>query len=71
MILYKWLLVFANYEKQHSNRTYDYLKENNLLITQTVEDTIPVKELEKIINNIKRMYKEQDDKLIKVLKMVA
>ena len=25
--------VFAEYEKQHSNRAYDYLKENNLLIS--------------------------------------
>lgn len=63
--------VFANYEKQHANRTYDYLKQNNLLLTQINEDNIPQEELDKIINNIKKMYKKQDDKLIKLLKLVA
>ena len=40
--------VFANYEKQHANRTYDYLKQNNLLLAQINEDTIPQEELNKI-----------------------
>lgn len=28
--------VFANYEKQHANRTYEYLKQNDLLLTEKV-----------------------------------
>lgn len=63
--------VFANYEKKHTNRTYDYLKQNNLLLTKKDEDVIPQKDLEKIIINIKKMYKKQDDKLIKLLKLIA
>lgn len=63
--------VFANYEKQHANRTYDYLKKNNLLLTQVNEDTMPQEELDKIINNIKKMYQKQDDRLIRLLKLVA
>ena len=62
--------VFANYEKQHANRTYDYLKQNNLLLTQVNEDTIPQDELDKLVNNIKKMYSKHDDRLIKVLKLV-
>lgn len=63
--------VFANYEKQHANRTYDYLKENNLLLTQVDEDTIPQDELNKIVNNIKKMYNKKDDRLIKILKLIV
>lgn len=63
--------VFANYEKQHANRTYDYLKQNNLLLTQVDEDTIPQDELNKIVNNIKKMYNKKDDRLIKILKLIA
>ena len=63
--------VFANYKKQHANRTYDYLKQNNLLLHQVNEDTIPQEELEKIVNNIKKMYNKHDDRLIKILKLVA
>lgn len=63
--------VFANYEKQHANRTYDYLKENNLLLTKINEDTIPQEQLLKIVENIKKMYEKQDDRLIKILKLVA
>lgn len=63
--------VFANYEKQHANRTYDYLKQNNLLLKSENEDSIPQDELNKIIDNIKTMYEKQDDRLIKLLKLVA
>ena len=59
--------VFANYEKQHANRTYDYLKQNNLLLTH---EKSPDEELEKLINNIRKMYRNQDMKLIKVLKVM-
>lgn len=62
--------VFANYEKQHANRTYDYLKQNNLLLTQLNEDTIPQEELNKIMNTIKAMYEKHDDKLIQLLKLI-
>ena len=63
--------VFDNYEKQHANRTYDYLNKNQLLLKQVNEDSIPEKELNKIVENIKRMYIKQDDKLIKLLKLIA
>ena len=63
--------VFANYEKQHANRTYDYLEKNNLLLTQNNKDSIPQDELDKIMNNIKKMYEKHDDRLIKLLKLVA
>ena len=67
--------VFANYEKQHSTKTYNYLKDNGLLLTTTIEtkqkDTIPEEQLEKIVNKIKDMYEKQDDTLIKILKLVA
>lgn len=65
--------VFANYEKQHSVQTYDYLKENGLLLkdVKQKENTMPKEELQKIINKLNDMYEKQDDKLIKILKMVA
>lgn len=62
--------VFANYEKQHANRTYDYLKQNNLLLAQINEDTIPQEELNKIINSIKIMYEKHDEKLIQLLNLI-
>ncbi len=63
--------VFASYEKQHITRTYDYLKHHQLLLKQINEDSITEKELDKIIENIKKMYIKQDDKLIKILKLIA
>lgn len=63
--------VFDNYEKQHANRTYDYLSQNQLLLSQINEDTIPKEQIDRIVNNIIKMYKNQDDKLIKILKLVA
>lgn len=63
--------VFDNYEKQHSNRTYDYLNKNNLLLSQINDDNIPSEELDKIVNNIKKMYLQKDAKLIKILKLIA
>lgn len=62
--------MFANYEKQHANRTYDYLKQNNLLLAQINEDTIPQEELNKIINSIKIMYEKHDEKLIQLLNLI-
>ena len=35
------------------------------------ENTMPKEELQKIINKLNDMYEKQDDKLIKILKMVA
>ncbi len=63
--------VFANYEKQHANRTYDYLKQNDLLLKSENEDSIPQEQLNKIIDNIKSMYEKHDDRLIKLLKLVG
>lgn len=63
--------VFANYEKQHTNRTYDYLNENKLLLTQKEENNIPTEQLDKIIASLEKMYKTQDDRLIKILKLIA
>ena len=63
--------VFNNYEKQHANRTYDYLSQNHLLLKQVNEDSIPEKDLNRIVENIKKMYIRQDDKLIKLLKLIA
>ena len=63
--------VFDNYEKQHSNRTYDYLNQNQLLLSQINEDNIPTEELNKIVENIKMMYKKQDNKLFQILKLIA
>lgn len=63
--------VFDNYEKQHANRTYDYLNKNQLLLSQIDDNNIPAEELNKIIESIKNMYIKQDDKLIKILKLVA
>lgn len=63
--------VFDNYEKQHANRTYDYLSQNQLLLSQITDDNIPTEQLNKIVENIKKMYKKQDDRLIKLLKLVA
>lgn len=62
--------VFALYEKQHATRTYDYLKQNNLLLFQINEDTMPQEELDKLVNNIKKMYKNKDMRLIKLLKVM-
>ena len=64
--------VFANYEKQHSSQTYDYLKGKGLLLTNATEkDSIPQEELEKLVNKLKVMYEKQDNNLIKILKLVA
>ncbi len=64
--------VFANYEKQHSSQTYDYLKGKGLLLTNATEkDSIPQEELEKLVNKLKVMYEKQDTNLIKILKLVA
>lgn len=63
--------VFANYEKQHTNRTYDYLNKNKLLLTQEEENVIPAEQLNKIIDSLQILYKKQDDKLIKILKIIA
>ena len=63
--------VFDNYEKQHTNRTYDYLNQNQSLLSQINEDNIPTEELNKIVNNIKKMYLKKDEKLIKALKLIA
>ena len=60
--------IFANYEKQHTGRTYNYLDKNNLLLIKQNKNIITSKELENIINNIKNMYNEQNPELIKVLK---
>lgn len=60
--------VFAEYEKKHSNRTYDYLKEQNLLLTETKSEN---DELNNFIKNIKKMYFNKDEKLLKVIKMIA
>lgn len=57
--------VFDNYEKQHANRTYDYLSQNQLLLKQINEDTIPKEQLDKIVNNIKKCTKI---KMINLLK---
>ena len=62
--------IFDNYEKQHANRTYDYLRDNNLLLIKE-NDTLEKTDLEKIINNIKDMYNNQDIRLLELLKMVA
>lgn len=63
--------VFDNYEKQHASRTYDYLDQNQLLLSQVNDDNIPTEELNKLVENIKKMYIKQDDKLIKILKLIA
>ncbi len=63
--------IFDPYEKKDSNRTYDYLNKNNLLLSQINDDNIPSEELDKIVNNIKKMYLKNDDKLIKILKLIA
>ena len=63
--------VFDNYEKQHANRTYDYLDQNQLLLSQVNDDNIPTEELNKLVENIKKMYIKRDDKLIKILKLIA
>lgn len=63
--------VFANYEKQHSNTTYKYLKQNNILLVKENKNDIPVDELTKIMENIKTMYQKQDIRLIKLLKMMS
>ena len=63
--------VFANYEKQHADRTYNYLDQNQLLLTKVKKDDIPSQELNKIMDNIKKLYNKHDDKLIKVLKLLS
>ena len=63
--------VFTNYEKQHADRTYNYLDQNQLLLTKVKKDDIPSQELNKIMDNIKKLYNKHDDKLIKVLKLLA
>lgn len=62
--------VFDKYEREHKNKVYEYLKENELLIIN-IEDSIPNKELNLIVNKIKNMYKTQDPNLIKLLKLVS
>ena len=64
--------IFDNYEKQHSNRTYDYLNKNKLLFYSKHEDgNIPTEELNKIMINIKKLYLKKDIRLIKILKMLT
>ena len=47
------------------------IDKNNLLLSQINDDNIPSEELDKIVNNIKKMYLKKDDKLIKILKLIA
>ena len=62
--------VFANYEKQHADRTYDYLKANNLLLIETPNNQSAKNDmiLENILEQITSMYLSQDTKLINILK---
>lgn len=62
--------VFANYEKQHADKAYSYFKENDLLLTK--EDLkISDIDLEKVIEKINIMYKNNDTTLLKILKLAS
>ena len=63
--------VFANYEKQHADRTYEYLEKNNLLLFNESKNEIPNDQLEIIIANIRKMYLKKDEKLIKAMKLIS
>ena len=57
--------------EKNTNKTYDYLNKNQLLLKQIDKDSIPEKELNKIIEKIKKMYLKKDNKLIKILKLIS
>ena len=60
--------VFNTYEKEHALKTHDYLRDNNLLLINTNSSKT---DLDKLIENIKKMYKENDERLIKLLQLTA
>ena len=62
--------VFDNYEKQHANRTYNYLAQNRLLLSNSKDIIIPDDVLNKIMTNIQMMYQKQDNRLIQLVKLV-
>lgn len=59
--------VFANYEKQHADRTYDYLKANNLLLVEKDPDTF---DLNLLLDKIKDLHLTNDKKLVKLVRLL-
>lgn len=62
--------IFDEYEKKHNNKVYDYYKQNDLLLVNKKGD-ISNDDLQMITEKIKLMYKNQDNKLIQLLKLVS
>lgn len=63
--------VFNRYEKEHALKTHNYLNDNNLLLVSISNTNDNTNDLDKIINNIKKMYNEDNKKLIKLLKLIS
>lgn len=63
--------VFNEFEKQHRDNTFEYLKQNNLLLTKVNEEPITQEDLTKVVNILEKMFEKQDNRLIQILKMVA
>jgi len=62
--------VFDNYEKQHADKTYNYFKDNDLLLTKEDLKVSDI-DLEKVIKKINIMYKNNDTALLKILKLAS
>ncbi len=60
--------VFNNYEKRNSMQAYDYLDNNNLLLSNYNNYNV---DLNKILNSIKEMYKKKDSRLIEIEKIIS
>lgn len=61
--------IFANYEKTHTKRAYNYLKQNNLLIINN-NDTKNIECVKTISDLIMNMYKNNDPKLLQIIKLL-
>jgi len=63
--------VFDRYEKQHSKKTLEYLRDNNLLLVPMEDNKETPKDLDNVIKAIKDMFDKKDDRLDKLLQLVA
>lgn len=59
--------VFNEFEKQHRDNTFEYLKNNNLLIFTTNSTIISKEKLNEIINLIIKMQEDNDPRLLNII----
>lgn len=59
--------VFNEFEKQHRDNTFEYLKNNNLLIFTTNSTIISKEKLNELINLIIKMQEDNDPRLLNII----